>query len=87
MKNVFINAINFYENYELFDINEVFNKIDQTPSDLFSLDEFTNNELYLLIKILDYYILKNIENDIKNDIKLEKKLLVNLKIIYDKSNF
>ena len=59
MKNVFINATNFYENYEfydeLFDINDVFNKIDKTPSDLFSLDEFTNNELYALIKILDYY--------------------------------
>jgi hypothetical protein len=83
MKDIFVNVINFYRDNIKFDeiikIDRVFHKINDINSDRFSIDEFTNEELFLLIKSLNFYIINKFEIDLKN----ERKLLHNLRIIYE----
>jgi hypothetical protein len=87
MKDIFINVINFYRNhgisknefYEITEIDRLFDKINSINSDIFSIEEFKVEEVLLLIKSLTFYIANQNEIYIKN----ERKLLYNLKIIYE----
>jgi hypothetical protein len=49
-------------------------------SELFNIDDFTTNELHWLIVTLNFYIIQNNLNTILNN---ERKLLYNIKVIYD----
>ena len=98
MKELFNNVINFFKNYnyssddnscnefnqdEIAKIDGVFNIINFIHSDRFSTDEFTNEDLALLIKCLNFYIIKKDKIMDNYDLKNERKLLYNLKIIYE----
>ncbi len=90
MKDIFINVINFYKDvvidntqFNKNELRQIFDKIHTIHSDRFSTHEFTTDELELLIRCLNFYITKKYEFIDSYDLKNERKLLYNLKIIYD----
>lgn len=87
-QNILISALNYYisenkniEDELILDIINVLYKIkNEISSELFSMDDFTTNDLHILMSTLNFYIIKNKTTMI---LKNERRLLYSIKVIYD----
>jgi hypothetical protein len=88
-KNILLSCLDFYikeknnniQNEDILEIIDIICKLKyEMNSELFNIDDFTTNELHWLIVTLNFYIIQNNLNTILNN---ERKLLYNIKVIYD----
>jgi hypothetical protein len=87
-QNKLISALNYYitenKNIEddiILDIINILYKIrTEINSEILSMDDFTTNDLHVIMSTLNFYVIKNKTSMSLNN---ERKLLYNIKVIYD----